>query len=391
MSTLSVTTISTANGTTNLTLTTGNTSGPAIVVGANGSFTYSNVSSFSVGSNVVVNTSAIFVGNSTVNTTVSNGNLIINGNNVSPVQSFRNKFINGNFDHWQRGTSNTSIANGQYLADRWTNSRVGTTANISRQSFTLGQTDVPGEPTYFQRTVTTSSAGAGNYFLLSQPVESVRTLAGQTATLSFWAKADASKNIAVEFPQNFGTGGSPSTQVNTFGATCALTTSWQKFTVTVNIPSISGKTLGSDNNDFLGIYFWFDAGSNFNSRTNSLGQQSGTFDIAQVQLEAGSVATPFEIRPLGVELSLCQRYYQRIPVNAYATSSTFSSYSPDYYYPMTLINQMRATPTYSRINISDSGVSSGIASGTSSGFSVIMELTSAYGQTTFTAVADAEL
>jgi len=262
------------------------------------------------------------------------------------IGSWRNKIINGNFDHWQRGTSNTSIDNGQYLADRWTNFRSGTTANISRQAFTLGQTDVPGEPTYFQRTVTTSSAGAGNYFILYQPIESVRTLAGQTATLSFWTKADASKNIAVEVVQGFGTGGSPSSSVIGIGVTtCALTTSWQKFTVTVNIPSISGKTLGSNNNDYLGLNFWFDAGSAYNSRTNSLGQQSGTFDIAQVQLEAGPVATPFEVRPMGTELALCQRYYQSLvspPARGVVTSSS-SVGRIGFVLPVT----MRAAPTLS--------------------------------------------
>lgn len=233
--------------------------------------------------------------------------LSIAGESVSPVQSFRNKIINGNFDIWQRGTS-TSTAG--YLADRWFELVFGSTFTSSRQSLTLGQTDVPGEPTYYHRTVVTSVAGASNYVILQQKIESVRMLAGQTATLSFWAKADASKNIAVEFAQNFGTGGSPSSTVNGIGVTtCALTTSWQKFTVTVSISSISGKTLGSDNNNWVGILIWFDAGSTWNSRTNSLGQQSGTFDIAQVQLEAGPVATPFEVRPPGVELALCQRYY----------------------------------------------------------------------------------
>jgi hypothetical protein len=80
----------------------------------------------------------------------------------------------------------------------------------------------------------------------------------------------------------------------------------------VAIPSISGKTLGSDDNDYLGVHFWFDAGSSFNSRTNSLGQQSGTFDIAQVQLEPGSVATPFEQRQYAAEYFLCSRYFHII-------------------------------------------------------------------------------
>jgi hypothetical protein len=304
-----------------------------------------NSTVLSVGSNVTVNTSSLLVGNSTVNTTISNGNISINGNNISPVQSFRNKIINGNFDYWQRGTSVTGVSNDQYLADRWKHFITGTTANVSRQSFTLGQTNVPNEPTYFHRTVVTSVAGAGNFCVLAQQVESVRTLAGQTATLSFWAKADASKNIAVEFEQSFGSGGSPSSAISAINVTlCALTTSWQKFTITVNIPSISGKTLGSDNNDKFHCNFWFDAGSTFNSRTNSLGQQSGTFDIAQVQLEAGSVATPFEVRPLGVELALCQRYYHTTMVHMQSPAA--SAMLVPIYFPV----EMRSTPTTININ-----------------------------------------
>ena len=112
--------------------------------------------------------------------------------------AFRNKIINGNFDYWQRGTS-TSTAG--YLADRWYTNSAGSTFTSSRQSFTLGQTAVPNEPTYFHRTVVTSVAGTGNQVVTYQKIESVRTLAGQTSTLSFWAKADASKNIAVEYVQ----------------------------------------------------------------------------------------------------------------------------------------------------------------------------------------------
>jgi hypothetical protein len=234
----------------------------------------------------------------------------VNSNPIPTAGSLsnRNKIINGNFDIWQRGTSGTS----GYVADRWFSFGTGSTVAISRQSFTLGQTDVPNEPTYFIRHVVTSSAGTSNRMLMEQRVEDVRTFAGQTVTLSFWAKADASKNIAVEFVQDFGTGGSPSTAVTAVGVTtCALTTSWQKFTITASIPSISGKTLGTDGNSNLRCTFWFDAGSDFNARTNSLGQQSGTFDIAQVQLEAGDVATPFETRLTGYELDLCCRYYEK--------------------------------------------------------------------------------
>jgi hypothetical protein len=231
---------------------------------------------------------------------------------------FRNKIINGGFDIWQRGTSQTATGYGS--DDRWLNLNLGSTKTASRQTFTVGQTDVPGNPSYWARTVVTTSAGSGNYCTKQQKIENVATLSGQVATLSFWAKADATKNIAVEFLQEFGTGGIPSASVSAIGVTTvALTTTWQRYTVTATIPSISGKTLGTNNDSNFQVIFWFDAGSSFNSRTNSLGQQSGTFDIANVQLEAGSAATPFEQRPVGMELSLCQRYYWQNAINAAGT------------------------------------------------------------------------
>jgi len=227
---------------------------------------------------------------------------------------FRNKIINGNFDIWQRGTSQTSTTYGS--ADRWALDHATSSKTGSQQAFALAQTDVPGNPKYYLRHVITSSSGG--YVYLQQGIEDVRTLSGKTATLSFWAKADSNKNIATEFFQYFGSGGSPSSQVDTVGVTThSLTTSWQKFTSTVAIPHLTDtglaggtpKTIGTSGTDHLGVVFWFDAGSSFNARTNSLGNQSGTFDIAQVQLEEGPVATPFEQRPIGMELSLCQRYY----------------------------------------------------------------------------------
>lgn len=267
--------------------------------------------------------------------------------NGGPLAGFRNRIINGNFDFWQRGTSFTG--NG-YGADRWVHGRVGTTHTASRQAFTLGQTAVPGEPTYFCRTVVSSVAGAGNYAALAQRIEDVRTFAGQQVTVSFWAKADSTKNITAELEQFFGTGGSPSAAVAPIVANkVSIGTSWQKVTVTANIPSISGKTLGTNNDHVLQLGIWFDAGSDWNARTNSLGQQSGTFDIAQVQIEPGSVATPFEQRPIGTELSLCQRYYETGIVSAYATATNTHHLGAPCFYRVT----KRAAPTIALTNITN--------------------------------------
>jgi hypothetical protein len=234
---------------------------------------------------------------------------LINGSSLN----FRNKIINGNFDIWQRGTSLASGTGARYLADRWTNGATTATYTPSRQAFTAGQPDVPNEPAFFHRTVVVSGNVAGSNATLHQHIESVRTFAGKTVTLSFYAKTPtAPEKVAIEFYQYFGTGGSSAVSIP--AGSFNLTTSWQKFTVTVNIPSISTKTIGGSSDDYLTVYFWFDAESTFGARASNIGYQSGTFDIAQVQIEEGSVATPFEERPIGTELALCQRYYQ----NGYA-------------------------------------------------------------------------
>ena len=234
--------------------------------------------------------------------------------NSGPLAGFRNVVINGNFDHWQKATSHSTTGYGS--ADRWVNAISGSASTMSRQSFTLGQTDVPGNPRYFCRAAVASSAGAGNYAILMHRIEDVRTFSGQTVTVSFCAKADASRSIAIEFVQSFGTGGGGSADVSAIGSTkFSVGTAWQKITLTVTIPSITGKTLGAAGDDHLGLCIWLDGGSSWNSRNGALGQQSGTFDIAMVQIEPGSFATPFEQRPRATELALCKRYGQWVPFN----------------------------------------------------------------------------
>ena len=220
---------------------------------------------------------------------------------------FRNKLINGNFDIWQRGTTFTNPADLAYLADRWTLSHSAGTRVISQQPF-FGQTDPPGNPIYFLRWQQTTSSPTAH--TLAQKIESVQTLANKQITLSFYAKANSSINVSVNCIQYFGSGGSPIASAGT--STINVTTTWQKYTVNFTTPPLTSKILGT--NDSLDVLFSLPIGSTF------------TFDIAQVQLEEGSFATPFEQRPIGTELALCQRYYQSYPGNwtnaGYTTNGT---------------------------------------------------------------------
>ena len=214
--------------------------------------------------------------------------------------------INGNFDIWQRGI--TQATNDYASDDRWENQHVGSSKVATQQAFTVGQTDVPNNPTYYSRTVGTTAEAAGNYVRKVQKIENVNSFSGESVTLSFWAKADASKNMAIEFVQDFGSGGSA--DVTSIGSQkIALTTSWVKQEVTISITSISGKTVGTDSS--LNLILWFEAGSDFNARTDTLGQQSGTFEIAQVKLEKGTVATEFIPKTYAEEKIDCFRYFER--------------------------------------------------------------------------------
>ncbi|GHD63898.1 hypothetical protein [Jeongeupia chitinilytica] len=223
--------------------------------------------------------------------------------------NFRNRIINGNFDFWQRGTTSAPVTSSSYLADRFLAYVLGSTVTPSQQAFPPGQTEVPGEPTFFHRAVVASVAGANNFVTIQQRIENVRTLAGKPVTLSFYAKADSAKNIGVELYQSFGSSGSAQAS-GLVKQQVALTTAWKRFTVSGVLPTMSGKSI-SGGNDYLSVVLWLDAGVTSADRSSNIGQQSGTFDIAQVQLEEGSVATPFEQRPAPVELAMCQRYYEK--------------------------------------------------------------------------------
>jgi hypothetical protein len=216
------------------------------------------------------------------------------------LQNFRNKFINGNFDFWQRATS-ANLTTASYPApDRWIWIYDGTSAStntVSRQTFALGQTDVPGNPKYFMQYTYGVTNTPSNYF--RQNIESVLTLAGRTCTVSFWARC-TSGTVACTFQnqQEFGAGGSPSAGVYGIGSTAfTLTTTWQKFVFTHTLPSIAGKTVGTSHDGSINPSFTFP--------TNA----GNTVQFAQMQFEEGSVATPFERRPFGTELALCQRYF----------------------------------------------------------------------------------
>jgi len=228
----------------------------------------------------------------------------------------KNYLINGNFDMWQYGTSQTTSGYGS--ADRWINNNVISTKTYSRVACTDTERALF-NASYFSRTVSNYVDGTGSIVNSSQVIEDITKIAGKVVTLSFWAKADSNKKINIGTTSLYGSGGSPSTSGDyTYPATIDVTNQWAKYKITLTAPSIVGKTLGTDgvHTTALVINFVFTASADRREVVSGgfVAGQSGTFDIAQVKLEDGSVATdgwhPYD-GEFGGEVHACERYYEK--------------------------------------------------------------------------------
>jgi len=240
---------------------------------------------------------------SITNAKLANSSVTINGTSVALGASATlnppgNAIINGAFDIWQRGTSGSaSSGNYGYGPDRFAIfSHSGTSGSWSQQTFTPGTAPVAGyEGQYFARFTSTNTST-----IFRQPIEDVRTFAGQQVTLSFWMKAASAITLNSRYTQEFGSGGSSA--VDTGSTSHSITNSWARYTANVTLPSVVGKTIGAGSS----LRVIFDSSS-----------INVAVDIWGVQLEAGSVATPFKRNAPSIqaELAACQRYYWRSSTN----------------------------------------------------------------------------
>ena len=235
-----------------------------------------------------------FTGGTAGYTALSNGTA---GLSYQPIS--HNYVINGAFDIWQRGDDFTSDG---YTADRWRYISSGATATITQEPFSAGELEVAGlggSEYYIRLNVTTGD----DAMRIETRLEDVRALAGQEVTLSFYAKTSASQDLDYRVYQDFGSGGSSRVAVTQFN-NFATSTSWERYSFTFTIPSVSGKTIGAGS--YLHVWLVDPTG------------QAGEYNFWGVQLEAGSIATPFKRNANSIqgELAACQRYYQKLGSNA---------------------------------------------------------------------------
>jgi hypothetical protein len=247
------------------------------------------------------------------------------------LQGFRNRLINSDMRIDQRNAGAsvaTSSGSNVYTLDRWQ------AAWTATSKFTIQRSTVA--PAGFTNSLLVTSSAATavastDYYIVSQNIEGFNlsdlgfgTASAQSVTLSFWVRSSLTGTFGGALNNGSFNRGYP------FTFTISAANIWEYKTVTV-----AGDTTGTwatDSSGGMYVMFGLGAGasvsgtagawaaSGFRSATGAVsvvGTSGATFYITGVQLEAGSVATPFERRPYGTELSLCQRYYEVL----YADSS----------------------------------------------------------------------
>lgn len=288
----------------------------------------------------------------------------------------KNVLINGDFQVWQRGTRFRNPGNLIHTVDRWNVAWDGEengAFQISREAFPLGQTEVPGEPRYFARWEQLEHGRGNNIRDFSQQIESVRTLAGQTVTISCYLRTSKKvppAHVGIGRPpavtprecvhliteQFFGGPANRPKGVSLFRTSdpCIVTRVWQRFTFTTTLHGIADTEIGSTGDDSLNVII-----SMRKNDAHNIDSANGlaSLDIADVQIELGTEATAFERRSLGHQLADCERYFQKsydleVPPGAQSYPGAESSLqaSPRGAVGVRLRTSMRRPPTVTLYN-----------------------------------------
>lgn len=279
--------------------------------------------------NVVGDVSGNLTGN------VTGGTVVASSYNGGQLAGLRNKIINGSMIVNQRGSSalttgtgTATFFNSTRMLDRWTYIAASAAVFSVTQS-----TDVPAATPnlyYSQRlTVTTADAtiGVSETFAAAQIIEgfSARDLVGRTFTISFWVKS----SVVGTYCLSLYNGNWPSTD-ESYVATYAITApnTWEYKTITIinGLPT-TGTYWDWTSGAGLTVAWTLFAGTSWQtaspgvwtsdwgladiSQVNAAATLGNIFALTGVQVEVGTVATPFEHRPFGMELALCQRYYEK--------------------------------------------------------------------------------
>lgn len=290
------------------------------------------------------------------------------GNAATPLAN-RNLFIDGRMDNWIAGSG---AATGGYgpLTMWYTYAGTGGAATISQVSlrgiYPFDSSPIVGAK-FSQTTASTGSVSGFTSPQFAQHFEDVAACSGRSVTLSckLWVDSGTLNIPGVSYSQNFGTGGSPTAQINQMTAlNWNITTTPKKFSVRIDCAQLpSGFTMGTSGNNWTAFGLLLPVGVTF------------ALNIAEMQVEYcsprassdntgnGGMATAFEYRGYQAELARIQRYYQvlnSVQMAGYSTGAGAWT-SPS----VNALVQMRSTPAVSQSNQTYANVSSIVVNGVS--------------------------
>jgi hypothetical protein len=321
------------------------------------------------------------------------GAFSVAGNNISAVNSlgFRNRIINGDMriDQRNAGASVTPSNGGQYVLDRWYYSASQVSKLTIQQNY--GSATPPAGFTNYLgiKVAATATVGSTDYFETYQRIE------GFNVSDLGWGTANA-QNVTLSFSVYASTTGtfggalrnSADNRSYPFSYSISTANTWERKTITI-AGDTSGTWLTTNGTGVL-LTFSIGTGSTYlgaagawastvyggaTGQTSLMGSTSNYFYITGVQLEAGSVASPFDRRDYGRELIMCQRYYQKLTISIGEQYAAFAGNIPAstrISFPVT----MRTTPTVVLTNVSASTTNSAFANFISvDGFSYQVNIT----------------
>lgn len=249
--------------------------------------------------------------------------------NDGPIAGARNRIINGDMriDQRNAGASVTTPSTSTfiYTLDRW--AYIVSAASKFTVQQNAGSVSPPAGFSHYLGCTSTSAytVGSSDYFCIEQKVEGFNfadmaygTASAKAMTLSFWVRSSLTGTFG-GFCRN-----AANDRYYVFSYTISSANTWEYKTVSI-APDTSGTWVGGSTSTGFELAFTIGCGSSFTAssgswsgsaalaptgQVNVVGTNGATFYITGVQLEPGSVATPFERRSYGQEFSLCQRYYQ---------------------------------------------------------------------------------
>jgi hypothetical protein len=256
-------------------------------------------------------------------------------NNAPNSVGFRNRIINGDMRIDQRNAGASGNTDGFFPVDRWITRQVGASAKFSVQQSSVAAVGFTNSLIF--TSLSAYSVGSTDFFGAEQRIEGFNTADlgwgtanAKTVTLSFWVRSSLTGTFGGSLRNNAADRSYPFT----YTISAANTYEYKSVTITgdtagtwlttngIGIRLVFSLGTGSTLSGTAGAW----AGANYTSATGAtsvVGTDAATWYITGVQLEVGSVATPFERRPFGLEFMLCQRYYQTISqVPAVGSTST---------------------------------------------------------------------